>query len=130
PNPAVAGENVTLSTTVIPLEPSTQAPAGRMQFYDGTTLLGTASLRAGSATFMTAFAAGTHNLTVVYSGNAEYSSMTSPTNADVEVVTAVTVPTTGVNASSIVQIAALLMLAGLAWSGAAIRRRRTQRRLP
>jgi hypothetical protein len=49
--------------------------------------------------------------------------------SDVEAVTAVTVPTTGANASSIVQLGAVLMLAGFAWTGAAIRRRRTLRRM-
>jgi hypothetical protein len=65
----------------------------------------------------------------VYSGNGAYSAAASTATSDVEAVTAVAVPTTGANASSIVQLGALLMLAGLAWSGAAIRRRRTSRRL-
>ncbi|HEY6469917.1 MAG TPA: Ig-like domain-containing protein [Candidatus Dormibacteraeota bacterium] len=128
PNPAVAGETVTLRARVIPTAPSTQAPSGSVQFYDGTTLLGTVSLSAGSATFSTSFAAGSHNLSAMYSGNGAYPSAASPVLSDVEAVTAVSVPTTGANGSSIVQFGALLMLTGLAWSGAAIRRRRTSRR--
>ncbi len=129
PNPAVAGESVTLSATVIPTAPSTQTPDGTVRFYDGAVLLGTVSVHAGSATFTTAFAAGSHSLTAVYSGNGAYAGATSPATGDVEAVTAVSIPTTGANASSIVQVGVLLMLAGLAWSGAAIRRRRTSRRM-
>ncbi len=139
PNPAVAGEEVTLTVTVIPTAPSTQAPSGSVQFFDGTTLLGTATLKASgplvaahaetpsargaTATLVATFAAGSHQLTAVYGGNAQYSSASSTLGADVEEVTAVTVPSTGA-VSSIVEIGALLMLAGLAWTGAALRRRR------
>jgi hypothetical protein len=139
PNPAVAGEDVTLTVTVIPTAPSTQAPSGSVQFFDGTTLLGTATLKASgplvaahaetpsargaTATLVATFAAGSHQLTAVYGGNAQYSSASSTLGADVEEVTAVTVPSTGA-VSSIVEIGALLMLAGLAWTGAALRRRR------
>jgi hypothetical protein len=141
PNPAVAGETVTLSATVTPDAPSTQTPSGSVQFFDGTTLLGTAPLHAdgpldspgthpetavgaATATFTAAFAAGSHELTAVYAGNAAYASASSTVHSDVETVTAVAVPTTGAGAASIVQLGALLMLAGLAWTGAAIRRRR------
>jgi hypothetical protein len=130
PNPAVAGQNVTLTATVIPTAPSTQPPTGSVQFYDGTTLLGTVSLNVGSATFVTAFAAGSHDLTAVYTGDAAYANASSPPKADVEAVTAVGVPATGAGASSIVQLGALLMVLGLAGTGAAVRRRRTLRPMP
>jgi hypothetical protein len=136
PNPAITGEDVTLSATVTPKAPSTQAPTGSAQFYDGTTLLGTAPLKAGArngaatATLVTVFAAGSHELDAVYDGNAAYSSASTTAHSDVEAVTAVSVPSTGAGASSIVQLGALLMLAGLAWTGAGIRRRRALRRVP
>lgn len=144
PNPAVAGEDVTLTATVTPTAPSTQIPTGGVQFYDGTTLLGSAPLKAdgpidvtglhpetpavlATATFTAVFAAGSHDLKAVYVGNAEYASASSTLGADIEVVTAVSVPSTGAGAASVLQLGALLMLAGLAWTGAAIRRRRRLR---
>ena len=144
PNPAVAGEDVTLTATVTPKAPSTQTPTGSVQFYDGTTLLGTAPLKASgplvasgvhaaaspgaaTATLVVAFAAGSHELEAVYGGNAAYSSVSTVAHSDVEAVNAVPVPSTGAGASSIVQLGALLMLAGLVWTGGLIRRRRVSR---
>ena len=145
PNPAVAGENVTLTAVVTPKAPSTQAPTGSGSPYDGTTLLGTApvksdaplavsgassaaSVGAATATLTTVFAAGKHQLTAVYLGNAAYASASSTLGSDVEEVNAVTVPSTG-GASSIAELGALLVLAGLAWTGAALRRRRAPLRV-
>jgi hypothetical protein len=140
PNPAVAGENVTLTAVATPRAPSTQEPTGSVQFYDGTTLLGTApvkfdaplavsgasspvSVGAATATLTAVFAAGKHQLTAVYLGNAAYASASSKQGSDVEEVNAVTVPSTG-GASSLAELGAMLVLAGLAWTGVVLRRRR------
>ena len=54
------------------------ALTGTVSFYDGTTLLGTASVSGGAATFGTAaLAMGTHNVTAVYSGDANFNVNTS-----------------------------------------------------
>jgi len=63
---ATAGRPVTLAASVSGLSPS-----GTMSFYDGATLLGTATVAAGSASLtVTITAPGTHTITVNYSGDA------------------------------------------------------------
>jgi hypothetical protein len=75
PNPATAGQPVTLKATVT----GTPAPTGSVTFKDGTTTLGTAPLNAsGVASFVTsALTAGTHSLTAVFGGNGSLSMSTS-----------------------------------------------------
>ena len=49
-----------------------------MTFMDGTTSLGSVSLASGSATFSTSsLAVGSHNITAVYGGNANFTTSTS-----------------------------------------------------
>ncbi len=63
---ATAGRPVTLTASV-----SGTSPSGTMSFYDGSTLLGTATVAAGSASLtVTITAPGTHTITVNYSGDA------------------------------------------------------------
>jgi hypothetical protein len=66
PNPAVLGTAVTFTATVTP-----SAATGTVQFLDGTTALGLASVTAGAATLATsALAVGSHSITAVYGGDA------------------------------------------------------------
>jgi hypothetical protein len=127
----VAGENVTATAVVSVIAPGTGVPTGAVRFSDGSTVLGSAPLVSGGgddhATFTTAFATGTHAITASYDADDDFAtSESSPAALSVAegatAVTAVTVPSTG-GASSIVQLGALLILAGLAWMGTAIRRR-------
>jgi hypothetical protein len=54
------------------------APTGSVSFYDGTTLLGPGTVSAGAATYTTSsLAAGTHSITAVYSGDGNFTSVTS-----------------------------------------------------
>ena len=67
-NPSSVGQSVTLTAT---LGMSAGPVSGTVQFYDGATLLGTSTIVSGSATFTTtAFAAGSHAITVRYLGSA------------------------------------------------------------
>ena len=77
PNPAVAGQSVTLTATVAPAPTGT--PAGTVSFYNGTTLLGTTAVNSsGIAAFVTSsLPAGTLSITAVYSGNAGFAASTS-----------------------------------------------------
>ncbi len=60
------GTSVTFTATVA--APS-GTPTGTVNFYDGTTLLGTGTLSAGAATYTTSsLAAGTHAIEAVYQG--------------------------------------------------------------
>jgi hypothetical protein len=71
-SPAPAGSPVTFTVTVPP------GATGTVSFYDGTTLLGTATISGGKATLTTsALAVGTHSITAVYSGDANYNGTTS-----------------------------------------------------
>jgi sugar lactone lactonase YvrE len=100
PNPAIAGQPVTLTATVAP--PPTGTPAGTVSFYNGTTLLGTIAVNStGVAAFITSsLPVGALSITAVYSGNTAFASSTS--TAVSEIVTAgtgVTATTTTLTAS-------------------------------
>jgi Big-like domain-containing protein len=74
PNPSTFGNSVTLTVAVTP-----SAATGTVQFFNGATLLGSATLAAGSAQFSTtALPAGSDSLTAVYSGDANDAGSTSP----------------------------------------------------
>ena len=77
PNPANAGQLVTLTATVAG---SSSAPRGEtVTFLDGATVLGTGTISAGgTATFTTAsLAAGNHSLSASYPGDASFAPSTS-----------------------------------------------------
>lgn len=76
-NPAVSGASLTFSVKVA--GSAQTAPTGTVQFLDGTTLLGTATLDAtGAATLSSStLAVGTHAITVAYLGDDNYSASTS-----------------------------------------------------
>ncbi len=71
-NPAQYGNSVTLTASV-------PAPAsGTIQFFEGTTLLGTGTVANGIATLTTStLSIGAHPVTAVYGGDPDYNSATS-----------------------------------------------------
>ncbi len=74
-NPSTYGSSVTFTATVTP-----SAATGTLTFMDGSTVLGTRNVIGGSAPYSTStLAAGTHSITAVYSGDANYNSSTSST---------------------------------------------------
>ena len=77
PNPSTAGAAVTLTATVAPAPAGT--PAGTVSFFNGSTLLGTATLNgSGVASFtLSSFPLGTETVTAVYSGNVGFATSTS-----------------------------------------------------
>ena len=79
PNPANNGQTVTLTTTATSMLAG-GFPAGTVTFYDGSSVLGTASLGlSGTATFSTSsLAVGTHPLTAVLATGTDFSGSTSP----------------------------------------------------
>src|SRR5262249_60749137 len=63
PNPSNAGQIVTLTAKVSATAPATGVPTGTMTFRDGTTVLGTATLVNGSASFsISTLCVGRHEL--------------------------------------------------------------------
>ena len=79
-NPSTFGQSVSLTATVTPVGGGT--PTGNVEFFDGTTLLGTfalggsglstSALAPNQAELSTsAFSQGTHSITAVYSGDSQ-----------------------------------------------------------
>jgi hypothetical protein len=65
------GATLTLTATVASATSGT--PTGTVSFYDGSTLLDTATLTAGVATYSTtALLSGSHTITAVYSGDTNF----------------------------------------------------------
>ena len=78
PNPAGAGQSVTLTATVAGVG-TTLVPTGTVALYDGATQLGSAPIdAAGHAKYTTsALSIGVHSLTAAYSGDAVFMKSTS-----------------------------------------------------
>jgi large repetitive protein len=78
-NPGTYGQPVTFTALVSP-----GSVSGSVQFMDGATVLGTAALSAGSASFTTSsLTAGTHSISVQYGGDANYLGSSSPALSEV-----------------------------------------------
>jgi predicted small lipoprotein YifL len=74
-NPSVYGNSVTFTATVTP-----STATGTVTFKDGSTTLGSGTVSSGVASFSTStLTATTHNITAVYSGDANYGTSTSST---------------------------------------------------
>src|SRR5205085_1016019 len=75
-----SGQSVTLTTTVSASDPGSGTPTGTVFFLEDSTTLGTGTLSAGQASLTTSnWAAGTDALSVVYSGDDDFSGGTSST---------------------------------------------------
>src|SRR5205085_4219310 len=76
-DPSPCGATVTLTASVTPT-----SATGNVQFMDGATALGSAPVTAGSATLpANGLVVGGHLLTALYSGEAHYAPIASPTLA-------------------------------------------------
>ena len=77
PNPGIAAQPVAFTATVSPTPTGT--PTGTVSFYNGTVLLGTATVNSsGVATYITSgFVSGSYSITAAYSGNAGFASSIS-----------------------------------------------------
>jgi hypothetical protein len=74
-NPVLVQNAVTFSATI---SSAVGAPTGTVSFLDGNTALGSVALNSGGATFTTsALSAGSHQITAVYSGDANFVTLTS-----------------------------------------------------
>jgi hypothetical protein len=72
-NPSTAGQAVTFTATVTANAPGGGTPTGTVDFFDGATLLGSATLNAGMASFTTStLSVGAHNISVAYHGSGQY----------------------------------------------------------
>ena len=73
---AVLVENVVTFTATVVASPNT--PSGSVNFYDGTTVLGSGTLAQGIATYSTSgLTVGAHSITARYGGDDNFSTVTS-----------------------------------------------------
>src|SRR5437867_4492822 len=80
PNPSLAGQTVTLSTTVTAVAPAVGVPTGTVTFRDGAAAWGTVTLVNGNASLtVSTLAVGSHSLTAAYSGGGNFQASTSAT---------------------------------------------------
>ena len=80
PTSPVVGQNVTLTATVTAVSPGAGTPTGTIQFYNGTTALGSPVTISGGVASLTttALAAGANSITAQYSGDSNFMTSTSP----------------------------------------------------
>jgi autotransporter-associated beta strand protein len=80
PSPSFAGATVTLNAIVTAASPGTGTPTGTVQWFNGTTSLGTATLLSNGTASMTtsALTVGMSSITVNYQGDTNYNASTSP----------------------------------------------------
>ena len=73
-NPSSFGESVIFTATVGPVTPGAGTPSGTISFYDGATLLGTATLDSSGVAHFTisTLARGSHSITTHYSGDIDF----------------------------------------------------------
>jgi len=72
-NPSVFGQPVTLTATVGAAAPGAGIPTGTVTFTDGSTILGTANLINGAASFTSGpLGAGSHAITASYGGSGNF----------------------------------------------------------
>jgi probable HAF family extracellular repeat protein len=89
-NPSVFGQNITLNATVmavsmlwfsrarLPATTGADTPTGSVTFMDGTTPLGTIALSKGTASLkVSTLSVGSHAITAVYNGDANFVTSTS-----------------------------------------------------
>ena len=97
PNPSSFGQSVTLAATVTSIGGGTLLATGTVQFFDGATSLGTASVLSGIASLTTTtLPLGTSTVTAQYQGSSSFTGSTSP---GVAVSVALAVPTVTVTTS-------------------------------
>ena len=76
-NPSVYGQAVTLTATV---SATSGTPTGQVSFYDGSTLLGSATLASGSAGLaVSSLVVGSHSILAVYPGSSGFAPSSSST---------------------------------------------------
>jgi Big-like domain-containing protein len=96
PNTSTAGQTVTLTATVTPDARSTDTPTGTVTFEEGTTVLGTAPLNDGIATFaISTLAVGSPSIAAVYSGDADFATSIGVTTETVNAPTPPPATSTG-----------------------------------
>lgn len=117
PSSSVFGQQVTLTAMVSALAPSLAPVTGTVQFFDGATSLGTATVTGGVATLVvSSLSVGAHSLTAQFLANANFLSSTSaPQTQTVAPASTMTVlgnsPTTSVYGEPVLLVAGVVVIA-------------------
>jgi VCBS repeat-containing protein len=94
-NPSVFGQAVTLMAMVSAVSPGAGTPTGTVTFLDDGSVISTATLNGGVATFTTsAFAVGNHTITTSYSGDVDFNGCTGSLIGNPQVVAKASTTTT------------------------------------
>ena len=79
PASPVLGQDVTLTAAIAPASTGPAAPTGTVEFFDGSTLLGSGTVSNDAATLTTtALSLGANTITATYEGDSNYVASTSP----------------------------------------------------
>ncbi len=98
-NPVILTGTVTFTAKA---SSSAGTPTGSVGFYDGTTLLSTVALAGGTAAYTTSsLAAGTHSVTAVYSGDSNFTSVTSTAVSELVQDFTISTPTSGSTSATV-----------------------------
>lgn len=102
-NPSRAGTPVTLTAGISQIQVAGAPPDGMaVNFYDGATLLGSAPLASGKATFATTFSStGVHSISAVYAGDLIHLSSSSSILSQVVTSAASASSTTALTANGV-----------------------------
>ena len=113
-NPSNYGGSVVFSAIIT--VPVGGVATGTITFYDGATVIGTSGVSANTGSLTTsALTAGSHNITVQYSGDSNFSSSTSPVL--VQVVHQLTSTTTLITSSNPITFGMAVLLSATVSSG-------------
>ncbi|MCL5262829.1 MAG: Ig-like domain repeat protein, partial [Acidobacteria bacterium] len=106
-NPQNVGSNVTFTATVTPATASSTL-TGTMQFYDGTTPLGSPlTVQSSGGVYQAVYstsslAAGTHTINVIYSGDVNYGASSGSMTEQIAGAAATLAATSGVGQSAVI----------------------------
>jgi hypothetical protein len=76
-NPSVFGQPVTFTATVAPVAPGAGTPTGTVDFFDGTTQIGSGTLSGGVAAISTStLTVGSHTINASYNGDPNFNTST------------------------------------------------------
>jgi len=117
PNPSALGNSVTLTATITVTSPGSGTPTGTVEFFNGSTSLGQATIDSHGVATMTTLSLplGANSLTAVYSGDANFTASTAP--AFTQTVLTPTTTTVDTSSSSLVFGQSVTLTAHVSTSG-------------
>ena len=120
PNPSSFGQAVTFTASVNAIAPGAGTPTGEVEFFDGATSLGTATLSGGTGSLTTgALMVGSHTITAEYGGDEHFTGSTATHAHTVDLAAATTAVSSTPNPSAFGQSVTLTATVTTSTSGTA-----------